>query len=163
MRSGPYRGTVTATRPPGLSTRAISANAVASSGMCSSTSEAMTRSTLASGTGRVQRSPRTASARAPAGASAGPGAGGPLAGLGDRREPPPGRLDLVLPPVDGDHRGTAAIGLERVPPLAAAQVEHRHARLQVETVVVDCQHACPFRSRTSAYQSAVRSAVARQV
>ena len=61
IRSGPYRGTVTATRPPGLSTRAISAIAVTSSGMCSSTSEAMTRSTLASGNGRCSRSPRTTS------------------------------------------------------------------------------------------------------
>ena len=58
--------------------------------------------------------------------------------------------------------------LERVPALAAAQVEHGHAGPHVEAVVVDGQQGRPFCSRalfsrTSAYQSAVRSAVDRQV
>ena len=53
--------------------------------------------------------------------------------------------------------------LERVPALAAAQVEHGHARPHVEAVVVDGQHGRPRLPSTSAYQSAVRCAVARQV
>ena len=83
----PVAGTVTATRPPGLSTRKISAIAVASSGMCSSTSDAMTRSTLASGKGRCSRSPDDLVASA----------GRRLAGLGDRTQPALRRRHLGYP------------------------------------------------------------------
>ena len=57
--SGPNRGTVTAMVPPGRSTRDSSAMAVPSSGMCSRTSDAMTRSKLASAKGRRRASPWT--------------------------------------------------------------------------------------------------------
>ena len=55
MTSGPQRGTVTAMAPPGRSTRASSRMAAASSGMCSSTSEAITRSKVPSAKGSAQR------------------------------------------------------------------------------------------------------------
>ena len=57
-----------------------------------------------------------------------------------RAQPALRRLDLGDAPVDGDDRGAPAEGLERVPALTAAQVEHGHAGLQVEQVVVDGQH-----------------------
>ena len=60
IASGPQRGTVTAMVPPGRSTRASSRMAARSSGMCSSTSEAMTRSKVPSGKGRASASPCTA-------------------------------------------------------------------------------------------------------
>ena len=152
-RSAPARsGHVTATRPPSLSTRKISAIAVASSGMCSSTSDAMTRSTLASGKGR-QVAPDDLVASA----------GRRLAGLGDRTQPALRRRHLGQPPVDGDHRRAPAHGLEGVPALAAAEVEQDHARLHAEPVVVDGQHGAAVRSirsrsRTSSRRHARRAA-----
>ena len=58
--SGPQRGTVTAIVPPGRSTRDSSLMAATSSGMCSSTSEAITRSKVPSGNGSASASPCTA-------------------------------------------------------------------------------------------------------
>ena len=60
--SGSQAGTVTAMVPPGRSTRASSSSAAWSSGMCSSTSEAMTRSKAPSAKGRRVPSPCTAPA-----------------------------------------------------------------------------------------------------
>ncbi len=57
MNSGPQRGTVTAMVPPGRSTRASSAMADSSSGMCSRTSDAMTRSKEPSAKGSWRASP----------------------------------------------------------------------------------------------------------
>src|SRR3954469_18844722 len=69
MRSGSNDGTVTASRPPGLSTRSSSAIALMSSGMCSSTSAATILSKESSGNGRLSASPVTVRAEAPAGGS----------------------------------------------------------------------------------------------
>jgi hypothetical protein len=57
--SGPKRGTVTAIVPPGRSTRDNSAMAPLSSGMCSSTSEAITRSNVPSENGSRRALPCT--------------------------------------------------------------------------------------------------------
>jgi hypothetical protein len=57
----------------------------------------------------------------------------------------------------------AAVGLEGVPALAAAEVQDGHPGAHVEQVVVDGQHARPLSASTRAYQSAVRSAVERHV
>ncbi len=56
-------------RPPGLSTRTISASTPLSSGMCSITSEMITTSKDSSGKGRARASPSIAVAVAPSGAS----------------------------------------------------------------------------------------------
>lgn len=60
---------MTAIRPPGLSTRTISASTPLSSGMCSITSEMITTSKDSSGNGRLSASPSIAVAVAPSGAS----------------------------------------------------------------------------------------------
>ena len=48
--------------------------------------------------------------------------------------------------VEGDHVTAAAVHLERVPPGAAAHVEHPVARAQPEPVEVNGQHGWPFRT-----------------
>ena len=125
------RGTVTASVPPGLSTRASSAMAVASSGRCSRTSAAMTRSNVPSGKGRARASPRTATPRRARSASPAPRMAPSMRG-GARR--------LVGVPVQGDHVGAGAVGVEGVPAAAAAEVEHPVARDGPEPVEVDGQH-----------------------
>ena len=58
----PWNGTVSSSRPPGLSTRRISLSAPPTSGMCSSTSEHQTRSTDACSSGIAPSSSRRTSA-----------------------------------------------------------------------------------------------------
>ena len=62
--SGSHAGTVMEMVPPGRSTRSSSSRAPTSSGMCSITSEAMTRSKVPSGNGRRVASPAAAVAMA---------------------------------------------------------------------------------------------------
>ena len=69
MRSGSQAGTVTASTPPGRSTRATSSMARWSSRMCSNTSAAMTRSNEPSANGSRVASPDTAALPASGGAS----------------------------------------------------------------------------------------------
>ena len=141
MASGTQRGTVTAMAPPGRRTRASSRMAAVSSGMCSSTSDAITRSKVPSGKGSDSASPCTA-----------------VAGM-VRRDLP--RLDhggegaahlchLLGAGVEGHHRGAAAGGLEGMASEAAAEVEHEVAGTDAESVVVDGQHqAAPRASGVS--------------
>ncbi len=67
--SGSHDGTVAASTPPGRSTRRTSAMAPVSSGMCSKTSEQMTRSKVSSGNGRRRASPLSATPSPSLGAS----------------------------------------------------------------------------------------------
>jgi hypothetical protein len=57
--SGSWAGTVAAKRPPGFNTRTISAIAVTSSWMCSSTSDVITTSNASSPNGSDRASPRS--------------------------------------------------------------------------------------------------------
>jgi hypothetical protein len=96
-----------------------------------------------------------------------------VAGTVQRRRHGGDVLQLGLVVVEGDHPGTAAQRLERVPPCAAAQVEQQVPRREPETVVVDGQHQATRRwvadasaerawaSRRMRYCSTVRSAVCR--
>ncbi len=145
---------MTATRPPGLSTRAISAIAVASS-----------RDVLQhlGGDDPVDARVGHGQGEQVAADHLGGRTGGRLPGRGDRVEPLPGGGHLGGAVVEGDDPRAPPVGLECVPALAAAEVEHRHAGAHVQPVVVDGQHEPPRRSSTSPYQSAVRCAVVRQV
>src|SRR5688572_25332470 len=69
MISGNHRGTVTAMVPPGRRTRTSSSMAWMSAGMCSSTSDATTRSNSPSANGSASASPSLMSAEAPSGTS----------------------------------------------------------------------------------------------
>ena len=117
--SGNQAGTVTAMVPPGRRTRTSSSRAARSSGTCSMTSEAMTRSKLPSANGQ-------------AGAVAVHGGGERrrrrLAGLLHGAEHRHDLLELGQGHVAGHHPGAAAEGLEGVAAEAAAEVEQRGRR-----------------------------------
>ena len=147
MASGTQRGTVTAMAPPGRSTRASSRMAAVSSGMCSSTSEAITRSKVASAKGRASASPWTAVAGM---------AGGQLARLHHGAEGGPHLGHLVGTGVERHDRSAAAGRLERVPPETAPEVEHQVTGADAQPVVVDGQH----RGRTSRRRRGRRGRVA---
>ena len=98
--------------------------------MCSSTSEAITRSTRASGNGSARRS---AAHRGGAGVGAAPR-------RPRRSRAPPRVVATSAPQSTATTCAPAPVGLEGVPALAAAQVEHRHPRPDAEAVVVDGQH-----------------------
>ena len=132
IASGPQRGTVTAMVPPGRSTRASSRMAATSSGMCSRTSEAMTRSKVASGNGRASASPCTA-----------------VAGMVGRQLP---RLHhgaptcrAPAPPLRARHRARPRPRRAGPPRTRAGRIRNRGretvARLHAELVVVHRQHA----------------------
>ena len=130
--SGSHAGTVTASVPPGRSTRASSARAARSSAMCSSTSAAMTRSKAPAANGRRRADACTTPRR--------------RARRGPRRPPPwrpawPGRRRRSgRVEVAGHGGGAPAEGLEGVAAGAGADVEQPVARLQAQPVVVDGQH-----------------------
>ena len=109
--------------------------AATSSGMCSSTSEAITRSKVPSANGRRQG---VALDRA------GPGRGRiQLAGVDHGAEGVPHAGHLVGAGVEGHHRGAPAGGLEGVAPEPAAEVEQAVAGPHTQPVVVDGQHRSP--------------------
>ena len=105
-----------------------------SSGMCSSTSEAMTRSKLPSAKGRRRASPWTT-----------PGlvVGAHLAGVDHGAEGVADLGHLVGLGVEGDHPRPEAHGLEGVAAATAAEVEQPVAPAHAEAVVVDGQHGRP--------------------
>ena len=129
--SGSQRGTVTATVPPGRSTRTSSAIAWMSAGMCSRISAATIRSNSPSANGSDERVALL---------DVGLGARGHLAGLLHRAEHVAHGGELVGVLVEGDHVGAAAVHLEGVPAGAAAQVEHPLPRPEPEAVEVNGQH-----------------------
>ncbi len=129
--SGSQAGTVMAMVPPGLSTRASSAAARSSSGMCSMTSAAMIRSKVASGNGSCWPSATAAAARPPAGAS-------PTASMAAhivRHSTMSARLKSAA-----TTRTPASEGLVGVATVARAEVEQELAGAHAETVVVDGEH-----------------------
>ena len=83
----------------------------------------------------------------------------------DRLDLRPGMTVLDLGCGEGRHafeayrRGARVVAVDR----GTSEVEDGGAGPQVEQVVVDRQHGRPFSSSTRVYQSAVRSAVDRQV
>ena len=118
LRAG-TTGTVTAIVPPGRSTRASSARAAASSGMCSSTSAAMTRSNGPSANGRRVASPCTVPAQRRSSTSP---------AVGHRPEGVAHLLQLGAGVVEGDDARAAPGRLEGVAAEAAAEVEQPVAR-----------------------------------
>src|SRR4029453_4015875 len=130
-------GTVTARVPPGFRTRASSAAAASSSGMCSITSAAMIRAKVAAGNGRRWPSPTTPAPSPPAGAWP----SSTMASHMDRQSPMSAALKSVpttrAPPREGPEGGGAVAGPE---------VEQEPPRPQAEPVVVDGQHGRLLRS-----------------
>ncbi len=129
--SGSHAGTVTAIVPPGRSTRASSAIAPPSSGMCSITSEAMTRSKAPLSNGRCTASPLTApvqpsSATSPASAIA----------------PNVARTSLSSASLmsQATTRATSTGRFERMPAEAAPEIEQAISRAHTELGVVDGEH-----------------------
>ena len=131
IRSGSQAGTVTATVPPGRSTRAISAMARLSSGTCSRISATMTASKAPSGNGSLVASAVSATAAA---------GGTGLAFGAHGGEHVADRCQLAEVEVGGDDAGAAAVCLERVAARAAADVEHAVARAYTELAEIDGQH-----------------------
>ena len=130
--SGPQRGTVTAMVPPGRSTRASSVIAATSSGMCSSTSDAMTRSKVASANGSASASPCTAAAGWSAANS------------------PASTIAPSVPRTWATSSGPASSATTEAPRRAASNAcrpnpqprsRSRSPGLHPELVVVHCQHA----------------------
>ncbi len=131
IASGTQRGTVTAMVPPGRSTRASSLMAARSSGMCSRTSDAITRSKVPSGKGSASASPCTAVA-------GWPGASSPCLHHGADRAAH--LRHLVGTGVERHHGRTTPRRLEGVAPEAAAEIEQTVARHDAQPVIVDGQH-----------------------
>ncbi len=123
------RGTVTAMSAGRR--RANSLMAATSSGMCSRTSDAITRSKVPSANGRRNASPCTAEA----GWS---GASSPASTIAPSASTCADAL--VGARVERHHEGAAARRLERVAPEPAAEVEDEVSRPDAEPVVVDRQH-----------------------
>ena len=134
--------------PPGRSTRASSAMACSSSGMCSRISEAMTRSKVPSANGSAQR---VALHRTDPG-----GHRVQLAGVGHGPERVPDVAHLVGPEVDGHHLGAQPGRLVGVAAEAAAEVEHPVAGAHAQSGVVDGQHRPASTSSSRARYSAGR-------
>ena len=138
-RSGQRVGTVTAMRPPGRSTRTSSAIATVSAHTCSSTSDVMMQSKVASGKGSASASPCRPPPRLLAVRE--------LAGVEHLVHDVVHALELLLVAVERDDRRAAPPRLVRVPAAAATHVEEARRR-----------RATPRRSKSTVSTAAPRPA-----
>ncbi len=134
--------------PPGRSTRANSVIAATSSGMCSSTSDAIDAVEGRVGKGQCQRIPLHRGGRM---------VGRQFARLHHRPQGAAHLGHFVGPGVERDDGRAAPCRLERVTAESTTEVQEAVTRLHPELVVVHCQHATSPPGATTAACVRVRT------